>query len=132
MDDLARRLKDVNEAGAFRLNCELHKLHDVAAEAGVVLLEGDLSATGRKGEFLAALAQGIKAPDWFGNNWDALADALCDLSWLGTAPGYTLLLRNGGENLGLSQEEYVVVMEIFAEAVKFWKSQGKPFWVFFC
>ncbi|MGW2997195.1 barstar family protein, partial [Streptomyces sp. NPDC001193] len=26
-------------------------------------------------------------PSWFGGNWDALADALIDLSWLPRAPG---------------------------------------------
>ncbi len=132
MDDLTRRLRDVNEAGVFGLNCHLHKLHAVTAEANMPLLEADLAAVGAKGEFLAALAQAIRAPEWFGKNWDALADALGDLSWLDAAPGYVLLLRNGGETLGLDPEEHATVMKIFSEAVAFWKSQGKPFWVFFC
>lgn len=132
MNDLTRRLQDVNEAGVFGLNCHLHKLHAVAAEANMPVLEADLAAVGAKGEFLAALAQAIRAPEWFGKNWDALADALGDLSWLGTAPGYVLLLRNGGEMLGLSPDEHATAMEIFSGAAAFWKSQGKPFWVFFC
>jgi Barstar (barnase inhibitor) len=136
MSDLAQRLRDVDEAGIFRLNCEMQKLHAIAAEAGMVLLEADLSAVGSKGEFLAAVAQAVKAPEWFGNNWDALADALGDLSWLDMAvepvPGYVLLLHNGGEMLGLSPEEHAIALEIFGDAVKFWKSQDKPFWVFFC
>lgn len=132
MDALAQRLLDINEAGVFGLNCHLHKLHAVAAEAGMPLLEADLSAVGSKGEFLAALAQAIQAPEWFGNNWDALADALDDLSWLGDVPGYVLLLRNGGDTLGLSPEEHAIALEILAGAADFWKAQGKPFWVFFC
>jgi hypothetical protein len=132
VDTLAQRLRDINEAGVFGLNCQLHKLHAVAAEAGMPLLEADLSAVGSKGEFLAALAQAIQAPEWFGNNWDALTDALGDLSWLGAMPGYVLLLRNGGNTLGLSAEEHATVMDIFSKTAAFWKVQGKPFWVFFC
>jgi Barstar (barnase inhibitor) len=132
VNDLAQRLRDINEAGVFGLNCQLHKLHEVATEAGMPLLEAELSAAGSKGEFLAALAQAIRAPEWFGNNWDALADALGDLSWLDAAPGYVLLLRNGGETLGLDPEEHAIAMEIFGDAAAFWKAHGKPFWVFFC
>lgn len=132
MNDLARRLKDANEAGAFRLNCELHNLQAAAAEAGLLLLKGDLSSVHGKGEFLAAIAQAISAPEWFGHNWDALADALQDLSWLGEVPGYILLLRNGGDHLGLSDGEHEIALQVFGESVAFWKSQDKPFWVFFC
>jgi len=132
MDVLAQRLRDINEAGVFGLNCHLHKLHAVAAEADMPLLEADLSAVGSKGEFLAALAQAIRAPEWFGKNWDALADALGDLSWLDESPGYVLLLRNGGDTLGLSPEEHATALGILADAAGFWKAQGKPFWVFFC
>ncbi|MBI1174590.1 MAG: hypothetical protein GC139_04900 [Sideroxydans sp.] len=98
----------------------------------MALLEADLSAVNSKGQFLAAVAQALKAPDWFGNNWDALADALADLNWLDEVPGFVLLLRNGGDTLGLSPEERAAAMDIFADSVNFWKSQGKPLWVFFC
>lgn len=131
MDDLAARLKNVGGAGVFRLNCELQDLRAAVAAAGYTLLAADLSAVHGKGECLATLAQAIKAPEWFGNNWDALADALCDLSWQ-PAPGYVLLLRNGGDMLGLSAGEHATALEIFGAAVACWKSQGKSFWVFFC
>jgi hypothetical protein len=76
------------------------------------------------------MALAIKAPDWFGHNFDALADALGDLSWC-RAPGYILLLRNGGNTFGLI-DEHLVASEILAGASASWKSQGKPFWVFLC
>lgn len=146
MDALCVRLQDVNEAGVYRLDtaavCSLSPaplpegegidiLRAAVTQVGFALFEADLAAVQGKGEFLAAIAQAIHAPEWFGNNWDALADALGDLSWQ-PAPGYVLLLRNGGETLGLSVADYGVASEIFADSVSFWKSQGKPFWVFFC
>src|SRR3972149_2236288 len=130
MGTLCTRLKDVNEAGAARLNCPLDEMCAAVAQAGCALFEADMAAVQGKGEFLAAVAQALKAPEWFGNNWDALADALGDLSWLnvsGLPPsGYVLLLRNGGEMLGLSAADHGVASEIFAGTAGFWKSKRKP------
>jgi hypothetical protein len=130
MSTLCTRLKNVNEAGSYQLNCSTDELHEAAEEAGFVLFESDLTGRNGKGEFLAAMALAIKAPDWFGHNFDALADALGDLSWC-EAPGYILLLRNSGETLGLIDDHHIVT-EILASASAFWKSRGKPFWVFYC
>jgi RNAse (barnase) inhibitor barstar len=50
--------------------------------------------TGRlrhKQDLLRALASGLKFPDYFGWNWDALDECLCDLSWLNAPAGVVLL-----------------------------------------
>jgi len=126
MENLFKRLRDVHEAGVYRLNCTLDDVRSAAQEAGFALFEIDLSEAHSKGALLAALAQSIAAPEWFGNNWDALADALGDLSWH-PAPGYVLLLRDA--NLAGMEEE--TLNGILMETVAFWESQDKAFWVFF-
>lgn len=123
MEDLCYLLKDVDGAGVYRLNCSLDALHDSVRRADFALLEADIASAHGKGEVLAELARAIKAPDWFGHNWDALADALGDLSWC-PASGYVLLLH--GEYPG--EETLADILEATAE---FWRKQGKPFWVFF-
>ena len=130
MASLCERLRNADEAGVFTLNCPLDELRAAATEAGFALFEADLAAVQGKGEFLAAVARAIAAPDWFGHNFDALADALGDISWR-SAPGYVLLLRNGGERLGLAEPEHAAVTDIFSETAAFWKTQGRPFWVFY-
>ncbi len=131
MSDLCERLQDVDEAGVFELNCPVEILFGNVALSGLQMFDVDLAGRHNKGEFLAAIAKVIQAPDWFGHNLDALSDALCDLSWLEPeASGYVLLLQGGGERLGLSESEYAAVREIFSEAAEYWKSQHKPFWVF--
>ena len=130
MSTLCTRLKNVGEAGIYQLNCSVEELCVAAEEAEFVIFEADLAKVHGKGEFLAAIAQAVRAPDWFGANWDALADALGDLSWHRSS-GYVLLLRNGGDTFGLVDDHHVVT-EIFANTVASWKSQGKAFWVFFC
>lgn len=129
-EDLCARLQDVNEVGVYRLSCPVTVLEANVMLAGFALFEADLSAVHSKGEFLAALAQTIKAPDWFGHNWDALADVLTDLSWQPSA-GYVLLLCGGDAKLGLSDTDNGIVMDILNDTVNYWKSQSKPFWVFF-
>ncbi|MEI7843243.1 MAG: barstar family protein, partial [Gallionellaceae bacterium] len=98
------------------------------ALSGLSLLECDLADVTGKGAVLAKLAQVLKAPDWFGHNWDALADVMTDLAWL-PAEGYVLLLRNGGERLGLSDADFEVASGVFSDTVQYWKLQKKPFWV---
>ncbi len=129
METLCMRLQDVNRAGTYRLNCPQDELREAVAQAGCALFEADMAAMQGKGEFLAAVARAIHAPGWFGNNWDALADALGDLSWQ-PAAGYVLLLRNGGETLGLADADRETASEIFVHTTAFWKYRGKPFWVF--
>lgn len=129
-EDLCARLQDVNEAGVYRLSCPLAVLEANVALSGMTLFDADMAAVQGKGEFLACMAQVLRAPDWFGHNWDALADVLCDLSWQPSS-GYVLVLCNGGGKLGLSDADYVSVTEIFNDTVSYWKAQGKPFWVFF-
>ncbi len=123
MDDLCYLLKDANGAGVYRLNCTLEALHDSVQRAGFSLFEVDIASAHGRGEVLAEMARAIQAPDWFGHNWDALADALGDLSW-NKAPGYVLLLR--GEH-----PAEVMLDEVLYATVDFWRLQGKPFWVFF-
>lgn len=123
MEDLCYLLKDVKGAGVYRLNCSLDALHESVERSGFKIFEADIAAAHGKGEVLAELARAIKAPDWFGHNWDALADALGDLSWC-KAPGYVLLLR--GEH---TVED--VLDNILYATVEFWRLHNKPFWVFF-
>lgn len=134
MSDLCERLQDIDEAGVYRLCCPVEVLRGNVALAEFRFFEVDLAGAHGKGEFLAAVAKVIHAPDWFGHNLDALADALGDLSWLdveGSDKGYVLLLLNAGEMFGLSAAEHETVMEIFNETAAYWKSEGKPFWVFY-
>jgi Barstar (barnase inhibitor) len=131
MDNLALRLKNIKEAGVYIINCELSDVHAAASEVGFTVFDVDLAAVQSKSEFLAAIAQAIAAPEWFGKNWDALADALCDLSWK-PSPGYALVLHNGLNTFNLLEHDHEIAKEILESTVSYWKTQNKPFWVFSC
>lgn len=131
MNQLAQRLKDVKEAGFYMATCELDDVRSAAKDAGFALFDVDLTNVHSKSEFMAAIALKIEAPEWFGKNWDALADALGDLSWK-NAPGYVLLLVNSTEHFNLLKIDHDVAREILETTVVYWKTQNKPFWVFCC
>ncbi|MDP2759158.1 MAG: barstar family protein [Sideroxyarcus sp.] len=131
MSDLCERLQDLTEAGVYCLSCPVEVLRGNAYLSELCFFEVDLANVRGKGEFLAAVAKAIHAPDWFGHNLDALADALGDLSWTrDNDKGYVLLLCNGGEALRLDAVDHAAVMQIFAATASYWKAQGKPFWIF--
>lgn len=127
MDDLHTRLRDVHEAGVYRLNCTADVLREAAHDAGFMLFELDLAHVHNKGELLAGIAETIGAPEWFGNNWDALGDALGDLSWC-PAKGYVVLLRDAG----LPGHDEEILSNILLEVSAYWEMQGKAFWAFYC
>jgi len=131
MNDLSLRLKNIKEVGVYIINCELSDVRSAANEVGFTVFDADLATVQSKSEFLAAVAQAIEAPEWFGKNWDALADALGDLSWK-PAPGYVLVLRNGLNTFNLLESDHEIAKEILDNTVSYWKTQHKPFWVFSC
>ena len=119
MIDLCERLQNVHEAGVYLLNCPLDDLRASAKKSGFAVFEANIKDANGKGEVLAEMARAIAAPDWFGHNWDALADALGDLSWR-PASGYVLLLHGEPSSecyIGRHSQRHNVVLEIAGKSI---------------
>lgn len=127
---LAKQLGNRESAGSYRLDCSVETLRSAAEAAGFALFDTDLRGVKGKQNLLNALAGAADFPAEFGANWDALADALCDLSWH-EANGYVLLLRNVSDTLGLSANDREIAQDIFSDTVVYWRQHNKAFWVFF-
>lgn len=65
--------------------------------SGWVTFVVDLRSAGGKADILDAFAAGLEFPGWVGRNWDALQDALRDLSWLRSGERGRALLLLGAE-----------------------------------
>ncbi|MEO8333217.1 MAG: barstar family protein [Gallionella sp.] len=130
MNALAQHLDNPEEASSYSLRCSVDELRDAVDAAGFALFDADLKGVKGKQNLLNVLARAAGFPPEFGANWDALADALCDLSWH-KAAGYVLLLRNSSETLGLSANDREIAQDIFADTVVYWRQRNKPFWIFF-
>lgn len=98
-----------------------------AGAAGCAVLRVDLSAACDKDGMLDLIGQALRFPDWFGHNWDALADCLADMGWL-PAEGYVIILDHCDGIHGRAEGDFVALMQIFQDAADEWREQGVPFW----
>ena len=126
--ELTALLADPAQCGAYYVD-----LHDRAAMAeAAVLLEFalvaiDLKGCADKADALDRFAEALKFPEWFGDNWDALADCLSDLSWW-PAGGYVLLLDHVDDWRERAPADCDVVIDILNEVAAGWAQARTPFW----
>ncbi|MFE9451479.1 barstar family protein [Streptomyces sp. NPDC006739] len=79
----------------------------------------DLDGVTDKAGLMARCVRALELPEWFGRNWDALADSLSDLSvWPREAAGRGLLLvvRGWRGYATARPEEWEIAREVFATA----------------
>lgn len=81
-----------------------------------------------KSAMLEAVSRALAFPDWFGFNWDALEDCLTDLSWHEGA--VVLLIEDAATPEDKAPEEWGVLLDILADAARYWQVEGRPFAVF--
>ncbi|MFD9813561.1 barstar family protein [Streptomyces sp. NPDC059080] len=92
-----------------------------ATDAGWQGADLDLSDVRDKAAFLGRCARALRFPDWFGHNWDALADCLTDLSWCPAARGRLLVITGWQEFAVAAPEDWHVVENVIADAVAYWR-----------
>ncbi|MER7345098.1 barstar family protein [Streptomyces aurantiacus] len=85
----------------------------------------DLTGVRDKAAFMDRCATALTLPDWFGRNWDALADCLSDLSWAPGARGRLLVVSGWREYAEAAPDDWAVAQEVFADAVAYWREQGQ-------
>ena len=129
LDLRALLLDPANNGAYFFDHNDRESLVDAATEAGLHAAPVDFGGCAGKGDALARIAAALRFPDWFGGNWDALADSLRDLSWL-RAPGYALLV-DGVEHLRDADEaSFDTLLALLEDASAEWATQEVPFWAF--
>jgi RNAse (barnase) inhibitor barstar len=64
-----------------------------------------------KGGLLAEVGRALAFPDWFGQNFDALADCLTDLS----GPGTVLLWDGWGPLARADRQAFDIAVDVFAD-----------------
>ncbi|MFB9539415.1 MULTISPECIES: barstar family protein [Streptomyces] len=87
--------------------------------AGRIVVVLDLDGVTDKEGLMDRCARDLALPDWFGRNWDALADCLADPAlWPeGSEERGLLVVVTGWRTYAMTRpEEWQVAEEIFAEA----------------
>jgi hypothetical protein len=87
----------------------------------------DLHGVTGKPAFLDRCAGALDLPDWFGRNWDALADSLKDLSWLPPSRGRLLLVTAWQAYAAAQPGEWAVAQEVFDDVQAHWEKRAEGF-----
>jgi hypothetical protein len=87
---------------------------DAEQEGAAVAVIGPVRT---KAELLAAFAGALGFPGWVGRNWDALADALRDLSWLPAGPR-VVVWAGAGELRSVQPGSYATALDVLREATE--------------
>jgi RNAse (barnase) inhibitor barstar len=121
-------LADAGSAGAyFAAPHDGDALADTAAQLQYATLRIDLRDCDDSETAIARIAETLRFPEWFGGNWDAMADCLNDLSWL-PAAGYLLLMEHADAWREADAEGFTTWLEIADEAAERWRTQRRAFW----
>ncbi|MGW6981018.1 barstar family protein [Streptomyces sp. NPDC054932] len=96
---------------------------EAAQAAGWTTVRLDLDGVRGKAGLMRRCGEALRLPEWVGGNWDALADALRDLSWLPDGAGRLVAVTSWRAYAGARPEEWETLAEILEEAVDFWREQ---------
>ena len=126
--DLRALLAEPLQSGAYFID---ERDAAAMAEAGAALdfavARIELGDCEGKPAVLARIGASLRFPDWFGGNWDALADSLGDLSWW-PAPGYLLLVEHVGPWRDADPGQFDTLLAILNEAAADWRERNVAFW----
>lgn len=95
--------------------------------AGWAVRVVDVSGARDKSGFLDAFAVALAFPAWVGRNWDALDDALRDLSWwsAGERGRAIIVARAGRLDDGLDRE-WATLCDVLTTAADRWRDTPTP------
>ncbi|KRG65997.1 barnase inhibitor [Stenotrophomonas humi] len=123
-------LEDAGQAGVYGVSIgDLGGLAAAARDAGLKVLRVDLEGCTDKRTLLMRIGTQLDFPPGWGRNWDALSDALRDLSWL-PANGYALLFNDADDLRQRSSGDFDTLLDILSEATARWTEDKVPFWAF--
>ncbi len=123
-------LADAEQAGAYFVDArDREALVEAGAEKQYAVLPIDLRACVDADAAMREIADAMRFPAWFGENLDALADCLNDLSWLPSA-GYVLLLEHVADWRAREPGTFETVLDILNDTAKRWAELRVPFWTF--
>jgi hypothetical protein len=126
MGKLTQRLSDAKRSGVYRVagSAEIEEaVHGTRLDLAPV----DLRGVEDKEALLERLARALGFPEWFGGNWDALEDCLCDLSWR-PGEGHVLVLRGA---TALPADDLGVLVDVLAAGAACWAERERPFFAAF-
>ncbi len=121
-----QRLSDASKSGVYRAS-RADEILDATRDSALQVSRIDLAGAADKQALMQRIARVLEFPRWFGGNWDALEDCLCDLSW-SKSGGHVLLIEAA---VDLPTDERGILIDILASAATSWAERKRPFFAVF-
>lgn len=126
-------LRDASQAGVYRVMCaDVAPLQSLAADEEVAVNDIDLSGMVDKAAIIERIYTTLEFPADWRRNWDALADGLNDLSWLGD-PSSRLLVWRGLDELHIAAPDLeATLISILEDTSASWAEDDIAVWSLIC
>jgi RNAse (barnase) inhibitor barstar len=123
-------LTQADDGGVYFVDAaDFDALAAAATQGHLYVCRADLAGCLDKSELLRRLADALKLPAGFGQNWDALVDSLRDLGWL-HGIGHALLLDHANDLRQAAGKDFDILLAILHESASFAIGQQRPFFAF--
>ncbi len=124
---LKTHLHSSHPSGVFWLkqHASINELGTLAKTAGLAFYHLEGMKIEKKEQFLNHVSVVMHFPDHFGRNWDAFYDCLTDMEW-SEAKGFLIYFDHTDAFATHHESELETVIELFQDAVDYWKEEGKP------
>ena len=104
-------------------------LSAAATRLGMTALSADLDDCANSHRALQHLGKAFVFPEWYGANFDALADCLSDPEWHAESAGLLLTIRGLETLKHTNPDDWNTLLEVLRSAAEARSGDGKPFWI---
>ncbi|MDP2882709.1 MAG: barstar family protein [Azonexus sp.] len=122
-------LTDAAASGLYHLPpSRLPIVESAACGAHFCLLKADIAEPAPVENVLSQLGSALKFPIWYGANFDALYDCLCDPDWQ-PATGHVLLINGMARLRATDPDDFTTLIEVFQAVAEARRERLEPFWI---
>jgi RNAse (barnase) inhibitor barstar len=104
-------------------------LSAAATRLGMAVVPADLGGKATSHRVLQHLGEAFAFPEWYGANFDALADCLSDPEWHSESAGLLLMIRGLETLKRAAPDDWNTLLDVLRSAAEARADDGKPFWI---
>lgn len=124
-----KSLKDAALSGLYHLPpSRLAAVEASAERMRFCLIKADITQQTSIESVLSQLGNAFQFPIWYGANFDALYDCLCDPDWQ-PAKGHVLVINGMARLRAADPDDFATLIEVFQAVAEARRERQAPFWI---
>lgn len=112
---------DVSGLYILKPNESIANLLDAAKQSNIQVFHLEGQSITSQDLYFQEIAKLFQFPNYFGHNWDAVADCLTDLSW---EEGDRILIVYSNSQSLRDRNNWEIAMKVWSNTIEFWEQQG--------